>query len=122
MLDGKKMNQTLLYGEYIIATLNESHADFPSYWGNIDLSPMDPETPAIIREYIAWSIAIWPKIESDTYTADDAAIEEQKFGNLIQSSDWWLACAEKIRIPILTPCFQSKNEATWRLDPSRSTA
>ncbi|PZD75449.1 hypothetical protein C1752_00020 [Acaryochloris thomasi RCC1774] len=115
------MNQTLLYRDHIIATLNEQDADFPTFWGTINLSAMDPETPVIVREYIEWSITTWPKIESDTYTADDAEIEEQKFGNLIQSSDWWLEGTDKERIPILIPCFQSNNEANWRIDPSRST-
>lgn len=117
----ENMSQTLLYKAHRIAMLDEQHADFPTCWGTIDLSNIDPETPAIVLEYIEWSIATWPKIENDTYTDEDALIEEQKFGNLIQSSDWWLESMDKIRIPIMIPCFQSKNEANWRLDLSRFT-
>jgi len=109
----------MLYKHYYIADIFEDSKDFPTFFGHFQLNANLAEiADGRIKEYVDYSIAVWPLIESDRIDEVDFEEEERRFGWLIDPSEWFLE-NDGLLTPILIPVFCTEQQVNWRLDPSR---
>jgi hypothetical protein len=116
------MRFTLLFGEWELGSVHEDDADFPTFFGNYELSPELANVPQLrhLLDYVAFSIKRWPLIEADRL---DEAIgrEEEQFIDLVESEAWALRDEAGALTPILIPNFGTAGQICWRLNPTIDT-
>ena len=113
-----RVKYQLHYRNHVIATIEENDADFPTFFGSYTLAA-DIEAPELadVRDYIEYSIRIWPLIEQDRLE-ESPLDEDQRFIDLIETDEWSLTEVEsQKRISILIPIFCTNNGINWRLNP-----
>jgi hypothetical protein len=108
----------LYFGSHAIAVVKEKDADFPTYFGEYRLlNEIGSPELGRVRDYIDYSVRVWPQVEQDRMEESSLA-EEETFMALIESEDWFLVEADSgRRIRILIPLFCTGNRMNWRLNP-----
>ena len=109
----------LYYGKTPIAQIKETDRDFPTLSGSFQLLDEFEESREMkLKEYIDYSIEVWPFIEEDRIDSVDWSETEKVFSDLIESPHWWMRRGDTF-IPILIPIFCTRGRINWRFDPDR---
>lgn len=112
------MKYQVYFQHYLIASVEQDDSDFPTYFGRYQLAPaVDGPELAHVRDYIDYSVSVWPLIDQNRY--DHAAMAgEEPYMDLIESNDWSLVESETHRRTlIMIPVFCSNYELNWRANP-----
>lgn len=115
------MKYQLFYQQHLIATVEETNAEFPSFFGDYQLEPIaDVPELAHVRAYIDFCVRVSALREQERFD-DPALSEEELFTDLIESPDWSLVETKtQQRIPILIPIFFTDG-VTWSLNTNIKT-
>lgn len=114
------MKYQLFYREHRLGSIEQSDADFPTFFGSYEIDPAALDLPELahVRDYIEFSVRTWPAFESGD--CDERGQEdEERFMDLIEENSWFLVDEEDgHRTAILIPVFQTDQQVNWRLNPS----
>lgn len=116
------MEYGLYYQHHKIATIVQDSGDFLTCFGSYRLESLpNDDRLTHVRNYIEYSVRVWPLIEADEFDDNEEAMaQEEAFIDLIEGGDWLLVNSQtQESSPILIPVFCPNNEINWRWDALR---